>query len=149
MRGLSPGHREFQHPLDGVAGFEGDLVGRGREAQPGSPPSSSPRAISSAGQVLAEALVGAEAEGHVMAGRAVSVQGVGLGVDGRVAVDDGGREKHAVAGADHGGLDIDVVDGHTPAPLRDGQHPHQLLDGGGQQRGVGAQLGEALGVPDR
>ena len=74
--GLLPGHGEFQHPLDRVAGLEGDLVGGDGEAEGGQPVEEGAQGDLQlgAGQVLAEALVDAEAERDVVAGGAVPVQ---------------------------------------------------------------------------
>ena len=57
-----------------------------------------------------------------------------------------GREDDAVAGPDRLSADLDVLLGHPQHAVRDGQEPHQLLDGGRHQARLGPQLGQLLGV---
>ncbi len=99
-----------------------------------------------AGQLVAQAEVGAEAEGHVRVGAAGDVEGVGLVEDGLVAVGRGVEEEQLLALADGGVAQLDVAGGRAGHVL-DGRHPAQhLLDRTGQQAfGVGGQAGQLLG----
>ena len=99
-----------------------------------------------AGQLLAEALVDAVAEGQVTAGLAVDVQGVGVLEALRVAVGGQQRDDDGRSLADRLAAELDVLRGVAVEDVGDGQVAHELLDGVGHQVRVGAQLGQLLGV---
>src|SRR5581483_1948976 len=100
-----------------------------------------------AGQVLAEALVDAEPEGDVVRILAGEVQYVGAGVYVGVAVGEGARHQHALARLDAVAGDLDVALGDPGGDqVGGGDEAQQFLDRPGQQRRVGVQQGQLLGM---
>src|SRR6185437_3868149 len=81
-----------------------------------------------AGEVEAEAPVGAEAEGDVPGLRPVEVDVGGVVEEGRTPVGRRDREHDHVAGAHRAAVEVDVP-GDLAAGEDDGVHPQELLDG--------------------
>ncbi len=97
-------------------------------------------------QVGAEAEVLADAEREVRVGRAVDVEAVRVVEHGLVAVRRRVVHEHLVAGGDLGVVEHGVGGGGAPEVVERVLVAEDLLDRAGQQRVVGAHLGQLLRV---
>ena len=100
-----------------------------------------------AGQLVAQAEVGAEAEGHVRVRAAGDVEGVGVVEDRLVAVGRGVEQEQLLAGPDGGAAELDVAGGR-PGHVLDratpsAASPRRRRASGGR---VGGQAGQLVGM---